>query len=336
MQIQSRLAVRATIACAVLLTAIGAAPAQASAPAQAPKPPTNAKKVVQPAKSGALSINSEGAFMQAATTARDFDLTFSTINPNLPRFFVGAQFRAVSLVRWYALVVTSDGELAMVISRDLGQISELKPIKTTEFWKRNPGEKNDIALYARGGQALLFINKKFVEEWDIGEINDFGNMWIFGDGPEGASGTIDYKAWTVKVPANAIPPEASATANRNIVVSMYRSGYQRWGRPAGFDDPRAGCSSFDDGRPVLQFQAVMKVTNNNKIPMKRWAPLAVTRSGRVAFGCALGYDRSPLIEPGASADITVEYYIEPNDAITAITVIDLENGRSNKMNTPAP
>jgi hypothetical protein len=101
------------------------------------------------------------------------------------------------------------------------------------------------------------------------------------------------------VPANAIPPEASATSNRNIVLSMYRSGYQRWGRPAGFDNPRAGCC-------------------------------------RLAFGCALGYDCSPLIEPGGSADITVEYYIEPGDAITAITVIDLEDGRSNKMNTPAP
>jgi hypothetical protein len=337
MQIHLRPAARMAAVCAVLLTGLGAMPAQASAPAQAPKPPTNAKKIVQPVKSGQFVINSQGGeFVQAATTARDFDLAFSVINPTTPRFFVGAQFRAVSLVRWYALVLTSDGEAAMLISRDLGQLTEVKPLKNIESWKRNAGEKNDIALYVRGGQALLFINKKFADEWDVGEINDFGNMWIFGDGPEGASGTIDYKAWTVKVPANAIPPEASATSNRNIVLSMYRSGYQRWGRPAGFDNPRAGCSSFDDGRPVLQFQAVMKVTNNNKIPMKRWAPLATTRSGRLAFGCALGYDRSPLIEPGGSADITVEYYIEPGDAITAITVIDLENGRSNKMNTPAP
>jgi hypothetical protein len=67
-------------------------------------------------------------------------------------------------------------------------------VKNTACVYRNAGEKNDIALYVRGGQALLFVNKKFADEWDVGEINDFGNMCIFGDGPEGALGTIDYKA----------------------------------------------------------------------------------------------------------------------------------------------
>ncbi len=327
----------AVITSALLLLAATPLTSHATTLKADPKPPTNAKKVVQPAKSGQLSYSENTlGFEQAATTARDFDLTYTLVNPAAQRYFTGAQFRAVSLVRWYAVIVSHEGEAALIIARDIGQISEVKPAKFTDAWKKNAGEKNDIGLYVRGGQALLFINKKFVDEWDVTEINDFGNTWIFGAAAPGGAGTVEYKNWTMKVPANAIPPEASATTNKNIALSMYRSGYQRWGRPAGFDNPRAGCSSFDDSRPVLQFQAVMKVTNNNKIPMKRWAPFASTRSGRLAFGCALGYGSTPVIEPGQSADITVEYYINPGDAIVSIMVLDLENGRSNKMNTPAP
>lgn len=80
----------------------------------------------------------------------------------------------------------------------------------------------------------------------------------------------------------------------------------------------------------------MKVTNNGKTAMRRWAPLAVTRGGKLAYGCVLGYNSWPQVEPGASVDITIEYYVEQGDAIAYLIVIDLDNGRSDKLPTPAP
>ncbi len=312
-----------------------------SAVAQAPKPPTDARKAVQPAKNGALQLpggEDNFASVDATTLARDFDLTVSFVNPALSEHMVGIDFRSSS-PRFYALAITSDGEAFMFISRAYDQFAKLKDKVFVPSWKKNVGEKNDVGLYVRGGQALLFVNKVFVDSWDVSEINDFGDLSIWGIGPDNQPGAIDYKAFTVKVPANAIPPNISAKGpiNKNIVLSLYRSGYSRWGRPAGMGgDRRAGCSSFNDGSPVMQFQAVMKVTNNGKTPMKRWAPLAMTRSGKMPYMCVLGYSQWPQVEPGASADITIEYYVEQGDAIEYLLVIDLDNGRSDKLPTPAP
>lgn len=323
-------------ALALTLTAQPIAPANA----QAPKPPTDARKVVQAPKNGTIKLEGgDNSFesLQAATQARDFDVAVSFVNPTLSEHWVGIDFRA-SGPRFYAMALTSGGDAIMFIARAYDQFAPLKDKTFMPSWKKNVGEKNDVNLYVRGNQALLFVNKVFVDSYDVGEINDFGDMYIWGAGPDNQPATIDYKGFTVKVPANAIPPTASAKGpvNKGIVLSLYRSGYSRWGRPAGMTESRAGCSSFNDGSPVLQFQAVMKVTNNGKTPMKRWAPLAATRGGKLAYMCVLGYTSWPTVEPGASADITIEYYIEQNDAIAYLFVIDLDNGRSDKLQTPAP
>ena len=308
--------------------------------AQAPKPPTDARKVVQPTKNGTFKLDAGDdpyGFEQAATSARDFDLSVSFVNPSLSDYLVGVDFRS-SGPHFYALGLTSEGNALMFISRAYDQFVPLKDKTFMPSWKKNVGEKNDVALYVRGGQALLFVNKVFVDSYDVSEFNDFGDLRIFGYGAKEQSSTLDYKQFTVKVPANAIPPSTSAKGpiNKSIVLSMYRSGYSQWGRSAGMTEPRAGCSSFNDGSPVLQFQAVMKVTNNGKTPMKRWAPLAVTRGNKLAYLCVLGYTAWPLVQPGASADITIEYYIEKGDAIAYLFVIDLDNGRSDKLPAPAP
>ena len=289
-------------------------------------------------KSGTLNFTAdEYGFFQASTQVRDFDALFSVTNPELPEFTIGIDFRVVSYSRFYALLILSTGEMGLLVARGLDQKMALqKEPKFAPAWKRNVGERNDVALYVRGAQALLFINKQFVESYDVSEINDFGDVHLLAAGAKGQTGEIAYKNFTVKVPNNALPPTSNGPTNNNIVVSLYRSGYTQWGRPIGMVDPRQGCQSFNDGSPVLQFQAVMKVTNNTKIPMKRWAPLAIKRDGTLAFGCALAYDGAPELAPGASADITVEYYIEKTDAIASIFVFDLEQGRSNRLQTAAP
>jgi hypothetical protein len=309
----------------------------APAQAQAPKPPTDARKVVQPAKAGKLIFGSDdAAFERAATQVRDFDVLFSTTNPDLRFFIVGVDFRAVTFSRFYSLLVGSDGDYGLFISREFGKFEPVKPIGFTAALKKNLGERNDFALYVRGNSAQFFLNKQFVDSWDVGEINDFGELNLYAAGSKDQGGEIAYKGFTVKVPNNALPPTANGPTNNNIVVSLYRSGYSQWGRPAGMDDPRQGCQGFDDSRPVWQFQAVLKVTNNTKYPMKRWLPLAIKRDGKIAYGCALAYDRAPVIEPGQSIDITFEYYIEKNDAIASVLVFDLEQGRSNRLPTAAP
>jgi len=306
--------------------------------AQAPKPLADAKKVIVTPKSGTLNFTGdEYGFFQASTQVRDFDALFSVTNPELPEFTIGIDFRVVTFSRFYALLILSTGETGLLVARGLDQKMELqKEPVFAPSWKRNVGERNDVALYVRGTQALLFINKQFIETYDVSEINDFGDVHLLAAGGAGQSGEIAYKNFTVKVPNNALPPTSNGPTNNNIVVSLYRSGYTQWGRPIGMVDPRQGCQSFNDGSPVLQFQAVMKITNNTKTPMKRWAPLAIKRDGTLAFGCALAYDTSPEIAPGASADITVEYYIEKTDAIASIFVFDLEQGRSNRLQTAAP
>lgn len=101
-------------------------------------------------------------------------------------------------------------------------------------------------------------------------------------------------------------------------------------------DPRRGCEAFDDGHPVWQFQAVMQVTNNTKYPMKRWAPFAVKNNGQPAFGCIQGYGYMPEIPPGGSVDITVDFYVEKNESVAYLIVLDLDLGRSNRLPVPAP
>ena len=322
------------------LSLVSLIPAQVNArtTSQVPKPPVDAKKVIVTPKNGSLNFSDDDyGFYQASTQVRDFDALFSVTNPELPEFTIGIDFRVVTFSRFYALLILSTGETGVLVFRGIDQEPALlKPSTFAASWKRNVGERNDVALYVRGGQALLFVNKQFVDSYDVSEINDFGDVHLLAAGPKGQAGAIDYKNFTVKVPNNALPPTANGPTNKGIVVSLYRSGYTQWGRPIGMVDPRQGCQSFNDASPVLQFQAVMKVTNNTNTPMKRWAPLAVKRDGTLAFGCALAYDTAPEIAPGASADITVEYYIEPNEAIAGIVVFDLEQGRSNRLQTPAP
>ena len=337
----TRKSIAAALIAAIALLGSMNAPAQAHNPADrlwaSPKPPTDAKKVVQPAKNGKLSFGTEDpAFERAATPVRDFDALFSTVNPDLRYFIVGVDFRAVTFSRFYSLLVGSDGEYGLFISREYGKFEPVKAVAFTTALKKNTGEKNDFALYVRGSSAQFFLNKQFVDSWDVGEINDFGDLNLYAYGSKEQGGEIDFKSFTIKVPNNALPPTANGPTNNNIVVSLYRSGYNQWGRPAGMDDPRKGCQGFDDGRPVWQFQAVMKVTNNTKTPMKRWLPLAIKRDGKIAYGCALAYDKAPVIAPGTSIDITFEYYIEKNDAIASVLVFDLDQGRSNRLPTAAP
>jgi hypothetical protein len=320
---------------AVALASAAPAPLQAQAPA--PKPPTDARRTVQPAKRGSLAFEpNEIAYEVAASQARDFDATATFVNPALPIYFVGMDFRAVTYSRFYMLIISSLGEALLLVSRSADDIAAVKEPVFVPNWRKNTGESNDVALYVRGTQALLFVNRAYVDAWDVSEINDFGALRLFGAGPEDAAGQIAYRNFTVRVPNNAVPPAAPTKTNAGIVVEMYRSGYAQWGRPAGMNDPRQGCQPFDDSQPVWQFQAALKVTNNTQYPMKRWLPLAVKRDGQPAFGCIYSYQSMPEIAPGASVDITVDWYIEKSEAIAYLIVVDLDLGRSSRVPTPAP
>ncbi len=323
---------------ALAVAAIASATITPPLEAQTPKPPTDARRTVQPAKRGKLSFDAQDvAFEIAATKAKDIYVSLSLVNPALPEFLVGLDFRAVTYSRYYMLLIASNGQTGMFISRDVNDATLLKEPVYIPTWRKNAGEANDVALYVRANQAMLFVNRAYVDTWDVGEIYDFGHLRLFATSYE--AGEIAYRNFTVKVPNNAVPPaEPSLTKGpvADVTLSLYRSGYAQWGQPAGMADPRRGCEAFDDGHPVWQFQAVMQVTNNTKYPMKRWAPFAIKNNGQPAFGCLQGYGYMPEIPPGGSVDITVDFYVEKNESVAYLIVLDLDLGRSNRLPVPAP
>jgi len=320
---------------AVALVSVAPAPLQAQSPA--PKPPADAQRIVQPAKRGSLAFEPGGvAFEVVASQVRDFDAAVTFVNPALPVALVGLDFRAVAQNRFYMLVISNLGEALLLVSRSAGQVAAVKSQVLIRGWRRKTGDSNDVALYVRGSQALLFVNRAYVQAWDVGEINDVGALRLFGAGPDGTAGQIAYRNFSVWAPDDAQPTAAPTMTNAGIVVEVYRSGYAQWGRPAGMKDPRQGCQPFDDSQPVWQFQAVLKVTNNTRTPMKNWGPLAVKRDGQPAFGCIHAYQSIPEVAPGASVDITVDWYIEKSEAVAYLMVVDQDLGRSSRLTTPAP
>lgn len=127
------------------------------------------------------------------------------VNPALPDFLVGMDFRAVTASRFYMLLIASNGETGMLISRDATNFSLLKEPAFIPTWRKNTGEANDVALYVRGTQAMLFVNRAYVDSWDVSEINDFGDLRLFATAGASAGG-IAYRNFTVKAPNNAVPP----------------------------------------------------------------------------------------------------------------------------------
>ena len=326
--------VAASLACATLISQ--ASPSIALSPAQPPKPPTDAKKVAWQAKKGDHPFGPDQQDFVAGTKVKDFDLQVSIVNPALPHWAYGLAFRKLEENKGYGLIILSDGNVLMIIGR-ADKTDSLKPMAFSAALKKNAGETNDIAIYARNNQALVFINKAYVDTFDIGEYNDYGAVTLFGSGDkDNKSGTLSYKNFVVRTPASSpaqayTPPTPGAAAAANIVISAYRFGIERYGRPQGMDTPKAGCNGFDDGRPVKSVQAALKIENKSSKPMAKWYAFFVKSDGKEAYTC---FYTLPVVPPNDVRDVTFQAFVELNENVDYVIVVDAEVGQSNKLLVP--
>jgi hypothetical protein len=317
-------------------------PAQ-TAVAQAPKPPTDARRALHSIRSGELNYTSGGspARVVIPRQVRDFDLTGSFVNPEDEEWAIVAAFRAREGAGSYLAVYDNSGAVGIFQLDAQGEVKLIngRELSFSPAVKTAAGQTNELGLYVRGTQALLFVNKTYIDTWDVSAINDFGELQLFASGKNG--GKVRYSRINVRVPANAVPP-ASAVARptaapnaTNIVIKAYSYGYETHGRPAGMDTQGAGCGMFDDGRPVRSFQVRLNIQNNTGKPMKPedYYAFAVKPDGKAAFTCFYRTASTglPEIPAGDSRDITVQAFIEQNESIQYVIVETRDQGLSNRL-----
>lgn len=260
----------------------------------------------------------------------------SIVNPALPHWTYGLAFRQIADTKSYIFGIASDGNAIMLIDRP-DKVSPLKLEAFSAAVKKNAGESNDIAIYARNNQAFVFINKTYIDTFDISEYNDYGQVSLFGGGDKDhTSGSLVYKNFIIRTPASApaqavTPASAAAAQAPGIVISAYHFGSERHGRPQGMDKPQAGCNGFDDSRPVKTVQVSLKIDNKTDKPMKKWYAFFVKSDGKDAYTC---FYTLPSVPAHDTRDVTFQAFIEINENVDYIIVLDADAGKSNKLAVP--
>lgn len=327
-----------TAACLAVLV-MGAGQAHA----QAPKPPTDARRVIYSGKNIEVKYEADalGKFV-LPKKFRDFDLSLSAPNPAGAEWYGAINFRDVEGQGAYAVIWTSEGFIGLVGFTTEGKVREgSREPSFSAAVKKEAGASNDIAVYVRGPQALLFVNKTYIDTFDVSAINDFGETSIMATSKE--AGSIKLKTLSVKVPNNAVPPanavpKPTAVAGKNITIKSYSFGYEQHGRPAGMDTPGAGCRMFDDSKPVRSFQIRLNIRNNSNQPMKQgeYYAFAVKPDNKDAYTCyyATSAGGLPEIPPNDSRDITFQAFVEANEAVAYVIVEDKNLGLSNRIPIP--
>jgi hypothetical protein len=321
--------------CAAFLT-ISAFGLNSAAQAQAPKPPTDAKRVVHSAKTGEIKYSdAEIGRLALPKKLRDFDLTLSWANPSTADWANGISFRKGES-GMHLLLYTSDGEIGLFKVSSEGKLEDEARGVFNPVIKKDAGASNDLAIYVRGDRALVFVNKTYIDNYALGSAGDFGEVWLSTNGKE--SGSSKFKNLIVRTPANALPPAETVKQNpvaaKPIVVTAYSSGYEQHGRPAGMDNPDAGCSMFDDSRPVRSFQIRLNVRNNSTKPMKHYVGVALKANGKAAYTCYYRTGRNgglAEVPPGDSRDMTIQAFVEPGENIASVIVFDEVVGESNRL-----
>jgi hypothetical protein len=317
----------------LLLALATSGPAQA----QAPKPPTDAKRVVHSVKAGEIKFEArDSEKLVIPKKVRDFDLSVALTNPSVSDWASGVAFR-VNDQGAKMVLISSDGEVATGTLKDGNATPDFKGSFAASV-KKDAGAVNTLALYVRGATALIFINKTYIDTFQLGDAGDFGELWLIGSGKE--AGSLKFKTLTIRVPNNALPPADVVTAKPStgpMTISLYSAGYERHGRPAGMDNVEAGCNSFDDSRPVTSFQARLNVRNTGNKAIKRYVGAGIKPDGKVAYTCyyVTGQGGVAEIPPGDSRDITIQAFIEQGEKIAYVVVYDIDaKQESNRVTIP--
>lgn len=145
---------------------------------------------------------------------------------------------------------------------------------------------------------------------------------------QGTSASLLFDVAGKPVGTSTAGVSAPAITGR-IGVSLQNSGYEQWGRPAGMDNTKAGCDSFDDSRPVRKFNVSLAVTNNTNSDMVDWTARLFKSNGREAYVCYNGYDKGlPKIVPGQTVNVTFSAFMEVNESPARLWIQDKTIGRS--------
>lgn len=138
-------------------------------------------------------------------------------------------------------------------------------------------------------------------------------------------------------PAPAPRPTATprVTTTNAINVSLLNTGYEKWGRPVGMDNPQAGCSSFDDSRPVTKYNISLQVKNNSKQDMTDWYAAVFKANGKEAFVCYYIQDGGlPNVPAGGMVNVTFAAFMEPGEKAVKLVVFDKNVGRTKDIKLP--
>lgn len=140
---------------------------------------------------------------------------------------------------------------------------------------------------------------------------------------------------TVTPKATAAPVATAAPANP-FQIRVQKLGYDRFGRPAGLDDPNAGCGPFNDSRAMLRLEVSLEVTNLTSagVPNNEYWVRFFKTDGSEAFSCVWTYRQTrdiPDIQPNVPTNLTFMGFVELNERIGYIQFDTKNNGKSNRV-----
>ena len=321
-------------------TGTRAVPAYAQPAEAAPVPPRDAKKVAYSLKSGSIKLDVDNDEKVAPQQFKDFDVVASFVNPGIPRWNYGFIFRRQPTQGALLFTVDETGNASVGVVKD-----KYQPVKdpVTSKLRKNAGEKNELALYVRGGQIMAFVNKIYIDTWTVSEFLDAGEIALVGFSPaDNPTGEIKFTNYLIRTPPNTAPgaPVAPAatpsgekipTGNIELVLTGNVSSIP-WGRPIGMTKPQEGCNSFNDKSPVQQVQISVRVTNKSSKVMERWTAGIFKPGGTPAFWCYYTYNAlDARLEPGQAVNVTFAAFIENGESVESIVVYDEVLGVSNRV-----
>lgn len=208
---------------------------------------------------------------------------------------------------------------------------------------KNDGTEAYVCYYIQDGGFPTVAPGKFanVTFSAFMERGQTATRIVVIDDVVGQSAPINFN--TAGKPTNsskpAPTPRATATprvtSTNAIQVTLQNTGYETWGRPIGMDDSNAGCSSFDDSRPVTKYNASLQVKNTSKQDMTDWYAAVYKADGKEAFVCYYIQDGGlPNVPAGGMVNVTFAAFMEQGEKAAKLVVFDKNVGRTKDIKLP--
>lgn len=193
-------------------------------------------------------------------------------------------------------------------------------------------QNGDISTIAPG-QA---VNVTFSAFMDRGET---AKQLVIIDDEIGQAAPINFNAAGKPTGTGKLEPTprpgATPRATNNILVTLQNTGYEQWGRPVGMDNSKAGCSEFDNSRPVSKYNVSLQVKNNAKQDMTDWYATVLKNNGNGAFVCYYIQEGGlPNVPAGGLVNVTFAAFMEPGEKAAKLIVHDKSVGRSKEIALP--